>query len=73
MGAGGAKTSSIPLLATILPGGIGKDSKHGVFAGFDTKGFVSGEVNGIGGIFQPKSGDGLIKALSKTDSGLAIG
>jgi hypothetical protein len=73
MGAGEAKGCSIPLLATILPAGIGKDSKHGVFAGLDTKGFFSAETNGIGGVFQAKSGDGWVKALSKTDSGLAIG
>lgn len=63
MGAGDAKAHTIPLLAAVLPGGFGKDSKHGVFAGLDTKGFFSGEVNGIGGIFQPKSGDQWVKNL----------
>jgi len=65
---GNAKTSSLPLLAAILPVGIGKDSRQGVFAGLDTKGLFSGEVNGIGGIFQPKPGDGWVKALSSRSS-----
>lgn len=64
MGAGevDAKRSAVPLLAVVL----GFKDSAGYLRGFDSPGFTSGGVNGIGGAFTPKSGDKVIQAFQNT-------
>jgi hypothetical protein len=67
MGAGevDAKRSAIPLLAVVL----GFKDSAGYLKVFESPGFVSGGVNGIGGAFTPKSGDKVIQAFQNTGEG----